>query len=132
MAVSQKRASQADGAWIAYTPTLGASTSGAPAGTAAGYYKMLGNKTCAVKIDAGITGAGNASGTPSVSLPFAAKASQNDAFLVGHGGTASSGIMLFGWIIQGTSLAYLKNYDGTDMAVSGANASQLSGVYEVA
>lgn len=115
-----------DGAWTAYTPTVGSGSGTITTSSATGRYKQIGTKTYAVEMEVTITTNGTGATTVTVTLPFAAKSATAFA---GRATNVSGKALSAAVAATGSTLA-ITNYDNT---YPGANGEHLvvSGIYEL-
>jgi hypothetical protein len=114
-------------AWMAYTPTLSATTGTLTSASATGRYMKVG-KTVNVEMKIIITTNGTAAGSLRATLPFTCSAFP---FVISGREDAVTGKMLQGNIGAGSNQCFVFAYDGTYAGGSGY-VMQLSGTYEVA
>lgn len=114
-----------NGAWTSYTPTLSCGSGALTRASASGHYWQIG-KTVSFEVTAVIVANGTCATSLSFTLPAPATATHHS---VAAGRNYTSGKMLQGMILAGSSTTEALNYDNTYPGADGY-AVVLSGTYE--
>jgi len=115
------------GAWIAYTPTVTASSGALTSYTATGRYKRTGN-TVLVTVDVTLTNIGTGSIVLNITVPFLAA---NHRFVINGFERAVTGVQCFGSIAANTGYMGIVAYNNTYVILTNSNVI-MTGEYEAA